>query len=191
MNLVRQDDRLFEGLFYIAIKDVLTSDVDDLKQEFHDKIQCICRRNQESFFTKMYASMIEIAAMPPLQRTEYHDSVCGIASVIMYDLEASFRSGRELATDLKLVLAQISTKDWSSFESKRLALRIEMLERNLETAVCMGRLSKYAKNDLVNFDTHKAMSDDALEFDQLVFDIADAGLELYILTRDFKRLGET
>ncbi|KAH9291719.1 hypothetical protein KI387_043088 [Taxus chinensis] len=54
INLLKQDKKLFKGLFYIAIKDVDTSDIEDLMQEFNEKISQICTKSQENFIIKMY-----------------------------------------------------------------------------------------------------------------------------------------
>ena len=68
VSLVKEDLELFQGLFYIAIKDVDTSDVEDLKMEFQEKILQICSKSKQNFLTSMYGGEVEIAAMPPFQR---------------------------------------------------------------------------------------------------------------------------
>ena len=47
MNLVKNDEKLFQGLFYIAIKDVDVSDVKDLKDEFYVKLLQNFKRSHE------------------------------------------------------------------------------------------------------------------------------------------------
>ena len=68
VNLVKNDEKLFKGLFYIAIKDVDVSDVEELKDEFRVKLLQICKRSRENFLTKMYGGMVELATMPPFTR---------------------------------------------------------------------------------------------------------------------------
>ena len=65
VNLVKNNEKLFKGLFYIAIKDVDVSDVEELKDEFRVKLLQICKRSRENFLTTMYGGMIELGAMPP------------------------------------------------------------------------------------------------------------------------------
>ena len=65
VNLVKNDEKLFKGLFYIATKDVDVSDVEELKYEFCVKLLQICKISHENFLTKMYGGMVELAAMPP------------------------------------------------------------------------------------------------------------------------------
>ncbi|KAH9295235.1 hypothetical protein KI387_038823, partial [Taxus chinensis] len=64
VNLVKSDEKLFKGLFFIAIKDVDLADVEDLKDEFPVKLLQIRKRSHENFLTKMYGGMVELAAMP-------------------------------------------------------------------------------------------------------------------------------
>ena len=72
VSLLKNDEKLFKGLFYIAIKYVDVSDVEELKDECHVKILQICKISRENFLTKMYAGMVELVAMPPFTRREYH-----------------------------------------------------------------------------------------------------------------------
>jgi hypothetical protein len=65
---VKNDEKLFEGLFYIVINDVDVSDLEDLKDEFHVKLLQICKRSLENCVTKMYGEMVELATMYPITR---------------------------------------------------------------------------------------------------------------------------
>lgn len=120
MALVKADAKLFQGLFYMAIKDVDIADVEDLKSEFFSKISQICSKSQDNFLTRMYGGLVEIAAMPSFNRPEFYESIEVIAQTVQ-ELEPSYLSGRSLLLDLKLVLAQIATKDWSPIDSMRIA----------------------------------------------------------------------
>ena len=72
VNLVKNDENILKGLFYIAIKDVDVSNVEELKVEFHVKLSQICKISCEKFLTKMYGEMVEIATMPSFTQREYH-----------------------------------------------------------------------------------------------------------------------
>ena len=58
VNLVKNDENIFKGLFYISIKDVDVSDIEKLKDEFRVKLLQICKRSRENFLTKMYGGMV-------------------------------------------------------------------------------------------------------------------------------------
>lgn len=158
---MKADPKLFQGLFYIAIKDVDTSDVEDLKMEFQEKILQICKKSKQNFLTSMYGGEVEIAAMPPFQRPEYHDSIKEIAATVQ-ELGSSHQNGLSFLRDLKLVLAQISTKDWSPIDSKRVAFKISLLRKHWETAISMSCLAADDNESvagLINFDTGELIPD--------------------------------
>ena len=184
VNLVKKDDKLFQGLFYIAIKDVDVSDVEDLKGEFQDKILQICSKSRQNFLTNMYGGEVEIAAMPPFQRSEYHDSIKDIATTVR-EKDASYQNGMIFMRNLKLVLAQISAKDWIPIDSKRVACKIFLLRKHWETAISSGCLAALADADasnadeLVNFDTGDIISERLpLQGGDNAFDIKDTGILL-------------
>ena len=182
VSLVKKDAKLFQGLFYIAIKDVDASDVEDLKMEFQEKILQICNKSKQNFLANMYGGEVEIAAMPPFQRVEYHDSIKEIASTVR-GLVPSYNNGLSFLRDLKLVLAQISAKDWSPIDSKRVAFKICLLRKHWETAISSGCLvaadEANADEDLVNFDTGDAISEQTtIQVGVNSFEIKDSGIRL-------------
>ncbi|MCO5596633.1 hypothetical protein L7F22_050700 [Adiantum nelumboides] len=118
VSLVKTDNKLFKGLFYIAIKDVDASDIDDLENEFYAKISHICSKTSENFLTYMYGGEVEITALPPFQRPDFQESIADIGYTIK-GRKASYTNGRQFIGDLKLVMSQISTRDWSPVDSKR------------------------------------------------------------------------
>ena len=183
MNLVKNDEKLFKGLFHIAIKDVDVSDVEELKDEFRVKLLQICKVSRENLLTKMYGGMIELSALPPFTRREYHqESQYDIALTVEEELEHSYDSGRAFLRDLKLVIAQIVVKDWTPVYFKRVAMKVDILRRNLVSAVKAGCLSVIGMNKvLMNFDTQEVVGDAPIELGDLCIDLQDIGLELAAL----------
>ncbi|CAM6093207.1 unnamed protein product [Calypogeia fissa] len=178
VSLVKTDDKLFRGLFYMAIKDVDTSDVEELKKEFFSKISQICSKSQDNFLTRMYGGAVEISAMPSFNRPEFHESIADIAGTIE-ELEASYLSGRSFLLDLKLIIAQITTKDWSPIDSKRVALRINLLRKHLRSAISVGSFfSDGILKPLIQFDDCLDISDELLVVHDIDFPISDTALEL-------------
>ena len=54
----------------------------------------------------MYGGMVELAAMPPFTRQEYHqESLFDIALIIEEELGHSYESGRVFLMDFKLVIS--------------------------------------------------------------------------------------
>ncbi|KAH9301320.1 hypothetical protein KI387_012903, partial [Taxus chinensis] len=180
VNLVKSDEKLFKGLFFIAIKDVDLADVEDLKDEFPIKLLQIRKRSHENFLTKMYGGMVELAAMPSFTRKEYYqESLSEIALTMEEDLDHTYQNGRSFLRDLKLVTAQIATKDWTPVDLKCVAMKVNILHKNLESAVREGQLSMSgASKVLVNFDTQEEIHDVPIELGDLLIEVQDSGLEL-------------
>jgi hypothetical protein len=174
---VKNDEKLFQGLFYIAIKDIDVSDVEDLKDEFCVKLLQICKRSCENFLTKMYGGMVELAAMPSFTQWEYHqESLSDIASTIEEELGHSYESVCAFLRDLKLVSAYIATKDWMYVDLKHVAMKVDILHRNLVRAVKAGCLSMAGVNKvLMNFDSQE-VGDAPIELGDLFIDLQDTSL---------------
>jgi hypothetical protein len=180
VSLVKQDDKLFKGLFYMAIKDVDGADVEDLENEFHEKIAKICNKTQHNCVTKMYGGNVAIASMPPFHRSEFQESINQIAETVQ-GLHSHNQNGRSFNRDLKLVIAQISAKDWSPIDSKRVAFKITLLRKHLISVISSGCLADVAvaENHLINFDTKEPIPEFApLHVDGEVFELVDTNAQM-------------
>jgi len=180
VSLVKQDDKLFKGLFYMAIKDVDGADVEDLENEFYEKIAKICNKTQHNFLTKMYGGNVAIASMPPFHRSEFQESINQIAETVQ-GLHSHNQNGRSFNRDLKLVIAQISAKDWSPIDSKRVAFKITLLRKHLISVISSGCLADVAvtENHLINFDTKEPIPEFApLHVDGEVFELVDTNAQM-------------
>ncbi|KAH9299088.1 hypothetical protein KI387_030770, partial [Taxus chinensis] len=177
INLLKQDKKLFKSLFYIAIKDVDTSDVGDLQQEFLEKISQICSKSQDNFILKMYDGRVEIAAMAPYNRSEYYkESLRELTETVEDKIYSCYDDGSTFLRDLKLI-AQTAAKDWTSIDSKRVAVIVDILRRNLMSGVHTGCLSANANEELqvfVIFDTQEEIPDSPIVVGDLSCDIKDS-----------------
>ena len=149
------------------------SDVEELKDEFRVKLLQICKRSRENFLTKMYGGMVELAAMPSFTRQEYHqESLYGIAFTVEDELGHSYYSGCSFLRDLKLVISQIAVKDWTPVDLKRIAMKVDILRRNLVSVVKEGFLSLPSTNKvLMNFDTQEVVGDAPIELGDPFIDL--------------------
>jgi uncharacterized protein YegL len=126
----------------------------------------------------MYGGKVEIAAMPPYNRPDYHDSLREIASTLE-EMNSCYHNGTAFLNDVKLVIAQIAAKDWTSVDGKRVALRVDILRRNLKSAIDRGCLSATGEIQmLVNLDTQEEVPDFPVAVEDSMFDFPDTGLEL-------------
>ncbi|KAH7290546.1 hypothetical protein KP509_30G053200 [Ceratopteris richardii] len=180
VNLVKADDKLFKGLFCIAVKDVDCADVEDLKREFFQKLTIICSRTSENFLMRMYDGQICILAFPPFQQQEYHLNIEMLASEVR-EVESQYANSRRFLQDFKLVLSQISIQDWSSMNSRRIMMRIFVLRSHLESAITLGQCK--GGEVLVVLDNDESIADDPIHLESEIcssFQLKDSGLQLAI-----------
>ncbi|KAH7282158.1 hypothetical protein KP509_35G015400 [Ceratopteris richardii] len=180
VTLVKDDDKLFKGEFFIAVKDVDSADVEDLKVEFHEKIQTMCNRTSENFFLRMYDGQVCILAFPPFQRHEYKRGIETLASGIR-ETATQYKNGRCFLQDFKLVLSQISAQDWSSVESRRIIMRISTLRTHLQSAITLGHCNDGEM--LANLDNDDDIKDDPMYSESGIhgsIQLQDSGLKLAV-----------
>ena len=84
--------------------------------------------------------------------------------------------------DLKLVISHIAAKDWTPVDLKHVAMKVDILCRNLVSAMKEGCLSLPGTNKvLINFDTHEVVGDASIKLGDLFIELQDTGLELAAL----------
>lgn len=90
----------------------------------------------------------------------------------------SYNSGHAFLRDLKLVISQIAVKDWTHIDSKRVAMKVAILRRNLVSVVKAGCISMVGtKKVLTNFDSHEEVRDAPIVHGDLFIDLQDTSLE--------------
>jgi hypothetical protein len=180
VNLFKEDAKVFKGLFYMAIKDIDTADVEDLKKEFFQKVLKICSKSQDNFLTMMYDGNVEIGTMPAFQHPEFQESINQIAETIQA-LPAHHQIGQCFNRDLIVVIAQISAKDWSPLDSKHVASKVILLRKHLGSAISSGCLADVedTENGLINFDTKEPIPElNPLQVGNEVFAISDKNVQM-------------
>ena len=126
----------------------------------------------------MYSGKVEIAAMPPYNRPDYHDSLRDIASTVE-EMNSCYHNGTAFLNDVKPLISQIAAKDWTSVDGKRVALRVDILRRNLKSAIDRGRPSTTGEIQmLVNLDMQEEVSGFPVVVEDIMFDFLYTGLGL-------------
>ncbi|KAH9312708.1 hypothetical protein KI387_027743, partial [Taxus chinensis] len=161
--------------------DVDASDVEDLIQEFDEKFDQICSKSKQNFIVKMYGGKAEIIAMAPYNRSEYYQQSLSELAQTVNKTDYTYDNGSTFSRDLKLIISQIAAKDWSPIDSKRVAMVVDNIRRNLIDAICMECLSVTNANEaqtLANFDTQEEVPDLPIVVGNLSSNILDTGLRL-------------
>eukprot|EP00741_Cyanophora_paradoxa_P015292 tig00000194_g14761.t1 len=142
VSLIKGDDKLFTGRFYIVVKDVDARDVRDLQAEFLQKITHICKANdQENFISKMYRGQFAMSTFPPLGRREFYEHMRKVHGALIKQAPA-FESGRTYKAALQLLMAKIGMKDWTPLDRSQIAVRVGRLRRLLDAAVSTGSVAE-------------------------------------------------
>ncbi|KAH9318538.1 hypothetical protein KI387_020307, partial [Taxus chinensis] len=96
----------------------------------------------------MYDGRVKIAAMAPYNRSEYYkESLRELTETTEDKIYSWYDNGSTFLRDLKLIIAQIAAKDWTSIDSKRVAMIVYILRRNLMSGVHTGCLSVNANEE--------------------------------------------
>ena len=103
----------------------------------------------------------------------------------VYETDSCYENGSIFLKDLKLIIAQIAVKDWSSVDSKCVTIIVDIVRRNLMCSINVGCLSLSPGNsnedvqELVNFDTQEEVPDKPLVVgESVLINIRDSGLSL-------------
>ncbi|KAH9289886.1 hypothetical protein KI387_034003, partial [Taxus chinensis] len=126
----------------------------------------ICSKSQDNFIFKMYDGRVEIVAMAPYNRSEYYkESLRELTEIVEDKIYSCHDNGSTFLRDLKFIIAQITAKDWTSIDSKRVAVIV-----------------------FVIFDMQEEIPDSPIVVGDLSCDIKDSGLGLD-MAMDLRRLG--
>ncbi|GLJ33422.1 hypothetical protein SUGI_0672610 [Cryptomeria japonica] len=112
-------------------------------------------------------------------RSDYYtESFMALAETV-HEIDSCYDNGSTFIRDLKLIIAQIAAKDWTPIDKKRVALIVDILKRNLISAVIMGCLCVTHTNNvqtLVNFDTQEEVPDLPIVVGDFSYNVRDSGL---------------
>eukprot|EP00644_Phytophthora_capsici_P001605 jgi/Phyca11/35306/gw1.112.11.1 len=146
INLLKNDDRLFQGALYMSVKDVNPNDRHGVLSEFQRKIQNSVTANRDkNFVTEMYSGDLKINCSPPLGTFGYYESLRHARQLIeklISDPDAShgFKNGNSLHDCIRLVLAKISILDWTAVDESSQRLEMNDLHRKMPGAIRTGCL---------------------------------------------------
>ncbi|KAG4054914.1 hypothetical protein PC123_g9991 [Phytophthora cactorum] len=147
INLLKNDERLFQGTLYMSVKDVNPNDRHGVLSEFQRKFQKLLTVNRDrNFLTEMYSGKLKINCSPPLGTLGYYDSLRHARQLIetlVNDPDLSsrgFKSGSSYHDCIRLVLAKISILDWTAVDESSQRLEMNELHRKLPGAIRTGCL---------------------------------------------------
>ena len=199
VNLLKNDSRLFQGKLYMSVKDTNLNDGGGVLSEFKKKIGKLLTANPEqNFLTDMYSGKVNINCSPPLGTDGYYSSLRHAKQLVQKvicsqtDSPNAYRSGDSFHDCIRLVLAKVSTLDWTTVDDTLQQLQTKNLLRRLPGVIrtgCLIPADCYTKDSVSKCLAQPAVSTEKenalLRFDILVQDYPewlqcwpDAGTEL-------------
>ena len=181
VELIKGDERLLRGWFYINIKDVDKRDIKDLQSHFKRKLEDICKEDENNFLTKMYRGQLAVQTFPTLGNVEFYTELDSIRLHLESIDTPAFKSGREFKEVLKLLMAKIHMQEWSSFDRTSVALKVDRLQRHLQAAIDFGCIRNHNNEDeplLLASGEAVPDHDLVLESGESVPNYLDSGVEL-------------
>ncbi|KAI9912669.1 hypothetical protein PsorP6_005051 [Peronosclerospora sorghi] len=184
LSLVKKEDRLFQGSLYMSVKDINSNDGKEVVSEFRTKMQRLLTANcEQNFLNEMYSGKVCINCSPPLGTGGYYTSLVRAKYIVekiireQSDSPLAYRSGDSFHNCIRLVLAKISTLDWTTLDETTQQLQMKILCRKLPGVIRTGglipadfhteeKLSKCFIEPVINTDEEVAQ----LKFDVLVQD---------------------
>ncbi|KAH3761867.1 e3 ubiquitin-protein ligase trip12 [Pelomyxa schiedti] len=160
VGMLKGDDKLFKGCFTLMVKDVSERDIASLTTEFKEKFNSFVETNQgQNFLSQMFPGMFTMIMCSPLGTSGYTESLQNCAEILQKQTP-QFHSGEEFSSMLKLILAKLHLKDWSSLLGKDMVIVVRMLQEQLPWAVHFGRKSQAMghQGQLVNLSTGEVVS---------------------------------
>ncbi|KAH3761863.1 Sterol 3-beta-glucosyltransferase [Pelomyxa schiedti] len=160
VGMLKGDDKLFKGCFTLMVKDVPGRDIDSLFSEFESKFSRIVETNQgQNFLSQMFPGKFTMIMCSPLGTPKYNDSLKCCAKRLRKQTP-QFRSGGEFSSMLKLILAKLHLKDWSSLLGQDMVIMVRNLEEDLSLAVSCGSKSAATghQGQLVNLSTGEVVT---------------------------------
>ncbi|DAZ99732.1 TPA: hypothetical protein N0F65_003519 [Lagenidium giganteum] len=166
IELIKGDDRLFQGVLIMSVKDVNPSDERDVLQEFEAKLgQLLEQNNERNFLSDMYGNFVRINSSPPLGTAGYYESLSQAEEMVREVIHTTPGfGGQALLAFLRLVLAKLVALDWTSFDDTAQKMQIEKVRDTLpgvlrvgcvlaeDAALADSRLQAHAPTQLVDSD---------------------------------------
>ncbi|KAH3767692.1 E3 ubiquitin-protein ligase TRIP12 [Pelomyxa schiedti] len=158
IGLVKGDEKLFKGFFALMAKDVQERDISSLVSEFASKFRGIIAQNQgNNFLTRMFSGQFDFILCHQLGTYEYNESL-EMCNALLAKRTSQFL-GAEFVDEIKLLLAKLNLKDWSSLVGQDLKITLKKLQNGLPSAMSYGR-TKFTSpaGQLPNFLTRDVIS---------------------------------
>ncbi|RPD81278.1 hypothetical protein L226DRAFT_549908 [Lentinus tigrinus ALCF2SS1-7] len=161
---------LFQSTLVIIIKDVVESDKNEIKKEFHLKFQQIVQAEQAmNFITRLHRNRLDIVPWPVIESKQFYTLFKAIKRRL--DQQAITHTGGAIFLQtMKTLMAKLKANDWGSMSQNLATHRAQLLLSLLPNALAFGASEVVPDFEpLTDFDT------------AAIVDMPDTRSEFYIV----------
>ncbi|KAI0774120.1 hypothetical protein C8Q74DRAFT_810377 [Fomes fomentarius] len=129
---------LFQSTLVIIIKDVVDSDKNEIKKEFHLKFQQIVQAEQAmNFITRLHRNRLDIVPWPVIESKQFYTLFKTVKKRL--DQQAVTHSGGAIFLQtIKTLMAKLKANDWGSMSQNLATHRAHLLLSLLTNALVFG-----------------------------------------------------
>ena len=179
MDMLKGDERLFQGQLYLSVKDVNPNDQSEVYLEFQRKLRHLLAENRErNFVTELYSGKVKVNCSPPLGTLGYYQSllgakeqvcemlVCGQAPHSNSESAVGFQGGRNFMDCLRLVLAKVSILDWTSMDESALIMQYREVQAQLPIVLRYGCIlpSNWLEKQDTQWEDYRGLWKESLQY---------------------------
>ncbi|CCA69193.1 hypothetical protein PIIN_03093 [Serendipita indica DSM 11827] len=150
---------LFQSSLIIIVKDVISSDAKEIKNEFTQKFARIVQQERgQNFITKLHKGQLDIIPWPVIESAQFY----GLFDVLRDRLvrRPTTHKHAVLFVDvLKTLMAKLKANDWGALDQNLILQRVEYLSSMLATALAFGTCDPGTGEPLKNCDTDEIIDD--------------------------------
>ena len=185
----------FTGKFIIVVKDVPETDVDEVCEEFEEKMELILANDPEKCFLNHLYKGFEVRTFSNFPSKDFFNDVENLRKSVL-QIQSKVKHGSIFLEEMKLLMAKLAINDFSPSTQDFVKIRVSELQRHLPVVIKSGQiiLPDNSRHPLTIKDRscqyitskwklslvfgHETVS---LDLDDTSFTLSEAGLESEIL----------
>ncbi|KAG8854044.1 hypothetical protein FRB91_004122 [Serendipita sp. 411] len=150
---------LFQSQLIIVVKDVISSDAKEIKNEFGQKFARIVQQERgQNFITKLHRGQLDIIPWPVIESSQFY-TLFDILRDRLIRRPITHKHAIMFVDILKTLMAKLKANDWGALDQNLALQRAEYLSSVLATALAFGTSDPNTGEPLKNCDTDEALEE--------------------------------
>ncbi|KAG8816259.1 hypothetical protein FRC17_000381 [Serendipita sp. 399] len=154
---------LFQSQLIIVVKDVISSDAKEIKNEFTQKFARIVQQERgQNFITKLHRGQLDIVPWPVIESSQFY-ALFDILRGRLNQRPITHKHAIMFVDVLKTLMAKLKANDWGALDQNLALQRAEYLSSMLVAALAFGTCDPNTKEPLKNCDTDESLDEGQTE----------------------------